>query len=158
MTPEQQAALSGLMGRSLTQAEIDSLTPLLDYNNRNDIEILAIINAGQIDVVDSLSVEDVFEALYESGDYSTLKTAQLSGNTAAIAAFEMLYDAKNIGKNKVNLSLQTTLNQLDGLQNAGLLSAAGRQALETRATRKAAIKTISDVSYALNIAEGRRVM
>ena len=67
MTPAQQTALTGLMGRELTQAEIDALSPLLDPNNRNDVAITALINAGQADVVGSLSVDDVFDSLYQTG-------------------------------------------------------------------------------------------
>jgi len=158
MTPVQQTALTGLMGRELTQAEIDALSPLLDPNNRNDVAITALINAGQADVVGSLSVDDVFDSLYQTGDYATLKAAQLSGNQAAVIAFESLYDAKNIGKNKVNLSLSTTISLLDGLEAAGLLSTAGRAALTTAATTKAATVRVEQVSRALNIAEGRMVI
>lgn len=158
MTPAQQTALESLMGRALTQSEIDALNPLLDQNNRNDTAITAFINAGQADVIGSLSVSDVFDCLYESGDYATLKAAQLAGNPEAIAAFEMLYDAKNIGRDKVNLALATTIAQLDALEAAGLLSQAGRLAVTAKATSKATVRHLDEVSRALNIAEGRMVI
>ena len=146
------------MGRALTQSEIDALNPLLDPNNRNDVAITQIINDGQSDIVGSLSVSDVFDCLYESGDYATLKTAQLTGNPAATAAFEMLYDAKNIGKDKVNLALTTTVAQLDALETAGLLSSVGRAAMTAKATSKSTVKRLDEVSRSLNIAEGRMVI
>jgi hypothetical protein len=80
-----------------------------------------------------LAVEDVFDSLYTTGDYSTLKAAQLAGSPLAVAAFETLRDAKTIGPGKVNLALPATVDLLDQLQAAGLLTQAGRDALTARA-------------------------
>lgn len=45
MTPEQQAALEGLVERALTEAEITLIDALLP--GRNDVEIAAILSAGR---------------------------------------------------------------------------------------------------------------
>ena len=45
MTPAQQTALEGLIGRPLTAGEISSLDPLL--SNRNDVSIAAILSVGR---------------------------------------------------------------------------------------------------------------
>lgn len=81
-----------------------------------------------------LDVEEVFDSLYTTGDYSTLKAAQLSGNPLAVAAFETLRDAKSIGPGRVRLNLPATSGLLDQLQAANLLTQVGRDALENRAT------------------------
>ena len=81
-----------------------------------------------------LAVEEVFDSLYTTGDYSTLKAAQLSGNPLAVAAFETLRDAKTIGPGRVGLNLPATAGLLDQLQAAGLLTQGGRDALTERAT------------------------
>jgi len=47
MTPQQQAALESVVGRALTEGEITAIDPLLDWNNRNDVEIAAILSAGR---------------------------------------------------------------------------------------------------------------
>lgn len=158
MNAAQQSALEALMGRQLTLAEITAIDSLLDPNNRNDIAITDLINKGQVDIVGSIPVDDVFDVLYESGDYITLKSAQMAGNPVAALAFAALYDAKQIGKNAVNFALPTTIASLDQLEAAQLLSVAGRSALIARSTQKAIVKTVDEVSRALNIAENRMVM
>jgi len=45
MTPAQQTALEGLIGRPLTAGEISSLDPLLP--DRNDVSIAAILSVGR---------------------------------------------------------------------------------------------------------------
>lgn len=158
MTPAQQDAITELMGRAPTMEEVTVIDQLLDPDNRNDVAITEIINIGQADALGSLTVEDVFDQLYESGDYMTIKSAQLANHPVAVMAFASLYDAKQIGKNLVNFTKPTTVALLNQLESAALLSVAGRAALEARATRKSRTKSVADVSLALNIAEGRMVI
>lgn len=158
MTPAQQSALEGLLARPLTLAEIGDIDPLLDPNNRNDVAITAIINDGQPSVIGEMLVEDVFDVLFVSGDYQTLKAAQVANNAHAVTAFAMLEDAKRIGPGKVNLSLPIVSGTLDQLEIDGILSAAGRAALTARATVKSRICSVDEISRALNIAEGRMVL
>lgn len=156
MTPAQQAALESVAGRSLTPDEyvaIDGLLPL-----RNDVEIAAILSAGQPPEMVSIPVEDVFDILFASGDYTTLKTAQRSGNPQAVMAFDVLADAKNLGPGKVNLFAPLTAQLLDQLQQADLLTEKGRNALHDRGTIIARSIHYNTVSDALNIAEGRMTL
>ena len=97
-------------------------------------DTIALAAALQAPVLRSLAVEDVFDSLYTTGDYSTLKAAQLSGNPLAVAAFDTLRDAKSLGPGRVQLGLPATAGLLDQLQGAGLLTQAGRDALTARAT------------------------
>lgn len=48
MTPQQKEALESLVGRSLTQVEIDDIDVHLP--NRNDVEIANILSVGRIQV------------------------------------------------------------------------------------------------------------
>lgn len=153
MTPAQQSALEAVVGRPLSAEEVATIDALLA--DRNDVEIAAVLTAGQPPQQVSLAVEDVFDVLFSSGDYMTLKQAQLTGDATAIMAFAVLEDSKRIGSGKVNLQLPLTVALLDQLTAAGLLSAAGRAALDARATILGAPIHYNTVSDALNIAEGR---
>jgi hypothetical protein len=156
MTPAQQTALEGLVGRDLTATEIVSIDPLLP--DRNDVQIAAILSAGQEAVRISIPVEDVFDVLFSTGDYMVLKTAQLQGHPQAGMAFAVLADAKNIGPGKVNLFAPLTAGLLDQLQADGLLSKHGRNALHERGSVAAPPIHFNAVSDALNVAEGRLTM
>jgi hypothetical protein len=50
MTPDQQTALESVVGRSLSQGEVDAIDPLLDHDNRQDTQIAAILSAGRVAV------------------------------------------------------------------------------------------------------------
>lgn len=127
MTPAQQAALENLSGRELFLEEVAVFAPLVDA--RNDAAIAGALTSGQPLRRVSIRVEDVFDVLYASGDYVTLKQAELAGNPLAVLAFAFLRDAKQIGPGTVNLDAPATVTQFDALQAAGLLSQAGRDAL-----------------------------
>lgn len=158
MTPEQQTALAELMGRALTLAEVTAIDPLLDANNRNDVAITAWVNAGQSDEIGSLLVEDAFTVLFNTGDYATLKTAQLAGNPLAVMVFSMLEDSKKIGAGRVDVSSHLVGGLLDQLVAAELLTTVGKSALMLMAVRKSKTYSVDEVSHALNIAEGRMVL
>lgn len=156
MTPAQQSALESVAGRALTPTDIAAIDALLPA--RQDVQIAAVLTAGQPPRTVSVAVEEVFDALFETGDYVTLKQAQLSGNALAVMAFGMLADAKTIGPGKVNLQSTVTTGMLDQLQAADLLSQAGRDALTARSTVAADPIHYNAVSDALNVAEGRMVL
>lgn len=156
MTPAQQAALEEVVGRVLTSDELTALDDLV--STRKDVEIAAILTAGQPSRLVSVAVEDVFSALYASGDYMTLKTAQLQGSQSAAFAFAVMADAMAIGPGKVDFASAQTTNMLDRLQAEALLSAPGRAALLALATRPAAPIHYNAVSDALNVAEGRLLL
>lgn len=156
MTPAQQAALESIAGRDLTPQEyvdIDALLP-----GRNDVAIAAILNAGQLPVMRSLRVEEVFGVVYSTGDYVALKTAQLQGHPLAVMVFSVLADAKNLGPGMVNLQEPATVDLFDQLQAIGLLSAASRTAFATLANVPPEVIHYNTVSDTLNIAEGRMTL
>ena len=47
MTPAQQAALVAVAGRALTAEELSTIEPLLAWDNRQDVQIAEVINAGR---------------------------------------------------------------------------------------------------------------
>lgn len=53
MIPSQKCALEAVKGATLTQQEIDKITPLLDPDNRNDAAIATILSAGRTRPVDT---------------------------------------------------------------------------------------------------------
>ena len=117
---------------------------------RDDAGIAAAITATLPPRRISLRVEDVFDLLYASGDYVTLKQEELAGNPLAVMAFAFLRDAKQIGPGMVNLDAPTTVAQFDALQAAELLSQAGRDALNAAGWVAADPVRTNDVSEVLN--------
>lgn len=151
MTGAQKAALEALVKRALTAEEymvIDSLLPA-----RNDLAITEVINRGAEPVVKSVPVEVVFNVLFASGDYLTLKAAQMAGNPSANMAFSVLADSKTIGPGMVNLRAPATVQLLDTLQAQELLSLAGRSALDACAVVAAEPLHCNAISDALNALE-----
>lgn len=156
MTPAQQAALEALAGRALSadeQAEIDAL-----LTGRDDVRIAAVLNAGQPPKLKSLRVEEVFDTLFSTGDYMTMKMAQLEGNPLAGMIFAVLADAKTLGPGLVDLQSPVTAELLNQLQSAALLSPTGRAALAARSAESPAPIHYNAVSDALNVAEGRMTL
>ena len=99
--------------------------------------VAATLNAAAPDVLRSLGVDEMFDVLFASGDYATLKTAQLAGDARAVFAFATLADALTLGPGKVNLALPTTIELLNSLQTEPvLLTPAGRAALTAAATTR----------------------
>lgn len=151
MTPAQQAALEGLMGRTFAETEVADIAPLVDA--RNDAAVAGALTASQPPRRVSIRVEDVFNVLYASGDYVTIKQAELAGNPLAVLAFAFLRDAKQIGPGMVNLDAPATIAQFDALQSAGLLSQVGRAALDGAGWEPGYAVQINHVSDVLNRVE-----
>lgn len=114
-----------------------------------DQAIADIINAARPSQMVSIAVEDVFDALFVSGDYMVLKMAQHQGNLNAVMAFSILEDCKRIGSNKVDLQSPTTADLLNLLQSESLLSQAGRDAMTAKASKPAEQVTEADISRAV---------
>jgi len=114
-----------------------------------DQAIADLINAARPAQMVSVTVEEVFDALFSSGDYMTLKMAQLQGNPSAVMAFSVLEDSKRIGSGSVDLQSPTTAGLLDLLQSEALLSQTGRDALIAKAAKPAEQVTAADISRAV---------
>ncbi len=153
MNTDQQTALESVAGRSLSTDELTAIDALL--SERNDVAIAEVINTGATPVAESITVSDVFDILYLTGDYLTLKQSQLSANPLALMAFEVLKDAKEIGSGRVAIQSPTAQYLFGQLLSAGLLSQAGLDALNAASLKQPPTVHYNAVSDALNIAEGR---
>ncbi len=112
-----------------------------------------IADALSVPALQSITVETLFDVLFASGDYTTLKTAQFEGSSLAVMALATLSDAKSLGSGMVNQSLPGTKALLDDLQAAGLLSQKGRDDLIAAATVVQRL-TAHEVEVALKNADG----
>src|SRR5574338_1427932 len=127
-----------------------------------DQAVADLLNAGTQLVTRPLRVDEVFDVLFASGDWVTIETARLGGNQTAVLCQAVLSSAKNLGPGLVDLAAPTTISLLDQLQQGGLISQAGREALTARAssTAPSSVKTYgrlvtgADVSIALRNIQG----
>lgn len=84
MTPQQQTALEGLIGRVLYEAEVTAIAPLVDA--RNDADVAAALSVGRkrwahteigvgtiIEVLGLAAANPVLDALYAAPDYRHIK-------------------------------------------------------------------------------------
>lgn len=108
--------------------------PLGNYPDSQDGTIADFLNAKTISFIGSLEVGDVHKLLYGNGDYLTLKSAQMAGNTDAVVAFAMLDDAVKFGKGRVDIAATATKNQLAKLVTDNLITQASVDALNSLAT------------------------
>src|SRR5574337_1735697 len=122
-----------------------------------DQAIADLLNAGTQTAVRPVRVDEVFDVLFTSGDWVGIETARLGGNQTAVLCQAVLSSAKNLGPGLVDLEAPATIALLDQLQQAALISQAGREALTARASSsvKSSVKTYgreitgADVSIAL---------
>lgn len=120
-------------------------------------DIAAIAAALTVPELQPIAVEEVFDVLFASGDYLTLKTAQMQGHPAAAMAFAVLADAKALGPGRVNLDRAATVQLLDQLEAANLLSSDGRAALVAAATQPSVV-TARDVELAIKSDTGEYLL
>src|SRR5574340_1067325 len=99
-----------------------------------DQSVADLLNAGTQLVTRPLRVDEVFDVLFTSGDWVSIETARLGGNQTAVLCQAVLSSAKSLGPGLVDLEAPATINLLDQLQQAALLSQTGRDALATRAS------------------------
>jgi hypothetical protein len=123
-----------------------------------DDAIASIVMSEMDTVKRSLTVQEVFDVLFETGDYLSIKTAQLAGDPAASLCFSVLEDAVKLGPGKVNLEAGATVMLFQQLVTAGHLSAAGVEALHALATeqRPAALRLFGQVVTAKEVSQALR--
>jgi len=99
-----------------------------------DQAIADILNAVPDTIIaDAITVEALFDALYQTGDYALLKAAQLGGDVDAAVAFAMINDAQTLGGGRVHLNAQTTTGQFSKVMGKGLITPAGMAAIQAKA-------------------------
>lgn len=154
MTPAQQAALESVVGRALTQTEIDQIDPLLDYNNRQDMQIAEILSAGRVRTKPTLiGVGTILGAFSGTGGafLDTLETiGQSNRDVHWLLEANIKRGAFDVGDPASRAGLQAMAEQLPQY-------AAGITKLLQLGTEPDPIH-YNKVSDALNIAEGRMVL
>lgn len=138
---------------ALAGPESDDSAPGVPYPLAKDQTILETMQARTTPVVGSVSVEKVFDALYLSGEYLALKTAQMQGDSDAVFAFAALADAKTLGPGNVSMSSPQTLGLMGQLVARGLISQASVDMLiaaaTTQTTETEAIGVTNNIDIAI---------
>lgn len=140
MTPAQQTALEGLVGRELSEAEVATIAPLVDA--RNDAAVAAALSVGRkkwahteigvgtiIEVLGLAAANPVLDALYASPDYRHVRPLLEQG--------------------RLRLDVVAQAGMLQPLVTGGLLTQAQLDALVARAKVDDPIPT-NAVSEVLN--------
>lgn len=160
MTPAQQAALEGVVGRVLTPGEVEQLDQLLDPDNRNDVQIAEILSADRFAYRDTRKVAIGIIGAYPLGP---IAADEVLGKLEAHAAADLPL-ARLVGRALKALDAEPGLNLGDPATQAmldalvpGVITADEAAALKS-ISRSADPVDVSDVSRALNLAEGRMHM
>lgn len=140
MTPAQQTALEGLIGRVLSEAEVTAIAPLVDA--RNDAAIATALSVGRkkwahteigvgtiIEVLGLAAANPVLDALYAAPDYRHIKPL--------------------LDQGRLRLDVVAQAGMLQPLVTGGMLTQAQLDALVARAKVDDPIQT-NAVSEVLN--------
>ena len=153
MTPAQQAALESVVGRVLTQDEIAQIDPLLDYNNRQDVQIAEILSAGRTRLKSTpIGIGTILAVMAPSGG-EFLNSLETMG--AADANVKWLL--KLIERGAFDIGLEASRAQMQAYAQAVPALADAVDALLQLGTEPDPIH-YNKFSDALNVAEGRMVL
>lgn len=153
MTPAQQSALESVVGRALTQGEIDQIDPLLDYSNRQDVQIAEILSAGRTRLkFTPIGIGTLLAAMAPNGG-AFLDALEATGATDP----NIKWLLKLIERGAFDIGLEASRTQMQTYAQAMPSLADAVNALLQLGTEPDPIhyNTISD---ALNVAEGRKVL
>lgn len=153
MTPAQQAALESVVGRALTQTEIDQIDPLLDYNNRQDVQIAEILSAGRTRLKSTpIGIGTVLAVMAPNGG-AFLDALETMGTTDANVKWLL----KLIERGAFDIGLGASRAQMLAYAQAVPELAAAVNALLQLGIEPDPIH-YNKFSDALNVAEGRMVL
>lgn len=163
MKPEQKLALEGIVGAALTDEQVAAIEPLLDPENRNDVQIAAALSVGRVKLLERFISERGVIALLGTRDGDAFLRALEDFGTAMLPAEHPL-KADQAGIRRVigwlrteagvDLGVPASQMLLGALGATGVVNAA-------HAAQVAALAQVADpisynaVSTALNLAEGR---
>ncbi len=125
MTPEQQAALESLAGRSLTQEEHDQLEVFIDVENRNNTAIAEILSVGRTIAVPT-----------EVGNGTILEVLGFSIGNTLLDAIKTIPEFRHVvplvEQGRLRLDSPATINALQSLVPA-ILTQEQANAMKARA-------------------------
>lgn len=156
MTPKQLAALESVAGRTLTDAEIAQIEPLLP--DRLDIEIAAILSVGRT-LRQLVPIADIQARLQSSGAWWAVKAALSSDVTpeSVRGAAQAVMDVANARYVNVDMTIPLVSQMFGALVSAGLLPAETYDDIAGMSYLPDPIES-RVVSDALNVAEGRMTL
>lgn len=168
MTPEQQAALEGLVGRALQPAELAAIEPLLNPEDRRDDLIAAVLSAGRTEIHSRMTSSRGLAGQYPGGPAGAeVVLMKLEGAAATLKASAAQGEkvlgsliARQLGfLNGEGLDFGSVAlrGMLDQFVSLGILTVDEVAGLKSIAVRPAPIQ-LDVVSRALNVAEGRMVL
>lgn len=152
MSPQQQAALEQLLGRGLEQSELAALDPLLDAENRQDVQIAEFLSSLRPPrfVSRAVGIGTVLAALAPNGGEFLNALELLSSADANVKWALRLIEQGNL-----DVGLQVTRSELLAFVDQNPALADGINALLAMA-EVPDVMNFNLVSGALNIAEGRQ--
>lgn len=163
MSPAEQSALEGLLGRPLTQAELDQLTPCFGFETRNDVVITALLSGWRTRIVPTLVGEGVVSNAIGVPDgpvfMRSLRLAAEAELPAEATTEEVVQKAlveeawRHLCSGTLNLGLPAVRTKIDAM--VGVLPFTQEQADAVKALAVAQHPfALREVSWALNDAEG----
>lgn len=153
MTPEQQSALESVVGRALTQDEIAQIDPLLDYNNRQDVQIAEILSAGRTRLKSTPIGFGTILAVMAPNGGEFLNSLETMGATDANVKWLL----RLIERGAFDIGLESSRTQMQAYAQAVPSLADAVNALLQLGTEPDPIH-YNKFSDALNVAEGRMVL
>ena len=156
MTPAQQEALEGLIGRSLSAEDIAALDPLLGENDRNDVAITEYLSSSRT------KLSSLHKSVFQ----------RWAARTGVRAVIEDHATTQGSPLRSIALTLRDVLvSDIPAIDfaladNVALLQAwvTAEAITQAQANELLALATVSDplsmdeVSHVLNVAEGRMTM
>ena len=153
MTPAQQAALESVAERPLTQMEIEQIDPMLDPNNRQDVQIAEILSAGRTRLKSTpIGIGTVLAVMAPNGG-AFLDALETMGATDANVKWLL----KLIERGAFDIGLEASRAQMQAYAQAVPALADGINALLQLGMEPDPIH-YNKFSDALNVAEGRMVL
>ena len=153
MTPAQQAALEAVAERPLTQMEIEQIDPMLDPNNRQDVQIAEILSAGRTRLKSTpIGIGTVLAVMAPNGG-AFLDALETMGATDANVKWLL----KLIERGAFDIGLEASRAQMQAYAQAVPALADGINALLQLGMEPDPIH-YNKFSDALNVAEGRMVL
>ena len=151
MTPAQQSALESVVGRALTQDEIDQIDPLL--TSRNDMQIAEILSAGRTRLKSTpIGIGTILGVMAPNGG-AFLDALETMGATDANVKWLL----KLIERGAFDIGLEASRAQMQAYAQAVPALADAINALLQLGTEPDPIH-YNKFSDALNVAEGRMVL
>lgn len=151
MTPQQQTALEWLIGRSLTQAEIEQIDPLLP--SRNDVQIASILSVGRTRLRSHMIGIGTILAVMAPNGGAFLDSLETLGATDSNVKWLL----KLIERGAFDIGLAASRDQMQAYAQSVPALAPAVSALLQLGTEPDPIH-YNTVSDALNVAEGRMVL